>query len=246
MQSYWLDVSGPLVQWYHRCMSFIGPRLDVQDLGHERLKSLLYCNHSIDINADLPNYEMFSQKLYELRGAEDGTSMDEAQTQRLWLSLGHVLPYRLPKSFDNERVLCCTSGELGGFVGWVPPQALPGDHICLFAGAPFPCVLREDSEGHLRELGDAFIHDLQEWQALGLERDEAWLQASSPEIENAHCAASVQRSAWPATTNVGEQQKKDWLDDIERAFKIEGIPWLPVSEAWNAWKEKNMPWIRLQ
>ncbi|KAK5124302.1 hypothetical protein LTR85_002005 [Meristemomyces frigidus] len=65
--------------------------------------------------------------------------------------------------FDLTRVLARTSDH---HVGWIPERSRVGDRICLFAGAPFPFVIRDIGEGYYELIGDAYIQ--------GIMNGEAW------------------------------------------------------------------------
>ncbi|KAG9232006.1 heterokaryon incompatibility protein-domain-containing protein [Amylocarpus encephaloides] len=50
----------------------------------------------------------------------------------------------------------------GGYLGWVPKTALPGDLICVFDGARLPYVVREREAGRCVLVGECYIHGVME------------------------------------------------------------------------------------
>ncbi|KAK5726143.1 Non-essential glycogen phosphorylase [Elasticomyces elasticus] len=68
---------------------------------------------------------------------------------------------------DKNRLLCDLETDSGIDIGWVPKLARPGDKLCIFAGAPFPFVLRDLGDGCFTLLGDAYLAISSLKQALG-------------------------------------------------------------------------------
>lgn len=63
--------------------------------------------------------------------------------------IGHIVQ-------DGRRDIC-----------WLPKNANVGDRLCLFAGAPYPFVLRPFENGHYTILGDAYLAKTTLVEALG-------------------------------------------------------------------------------
>lgn len=65
------------------------------------------------------------------------------------------------KSMECTGRHFCISEE--GYVAWIPPQAQPGDEICVFEGSHIPFVIRRVDEGldgrnSYRLIGDCYVH----------------------------------------------------------------------------------------
>lgn len=58
-----------------------------------------------------------------------------------------------------------------GLVGLAPPQALPGDIIAIFLGAPIPQVLRK-YDGHYELVGECYVHGVMSGEVLADLREE--------------------------------------------------------------------------
>lgn len=65
--------------------------------------------------------------------------------------------------WTSGRVFCATNAR---YLGWVPRGALPGDIVCIFAGAEVPHILRHDGDGYYQILGDCYIHGIMEGEAM--------------------------------------------------------------------------------
>jgi hypothetical protein len=78
----------------------------------------------------------------------------------------HQLAHRR-KIFIDER----------GSFGWVSDQAKTGDVLCVLLGCNVPILLRQDGQEEYTFIGEAYVHQLMEGQAIdALERDEVKLQ----------------------------------------------------------------------
>lgn len=74
----------------------------------------------------------------------------------------------LPEIFADAKFVKCTGRRFcisqEGYVAWIPPQAQPGDEICVFEGSHIPFVIRRvdggrDSRNNYRLIGDCYVHD---------------------------------------------------------------------------------------
>lgn len=71
-------------------------------------------------------------------------------------------------NIDLTQVMATTAD---GHIAWVPPGTERGDRLCLFAGAPFPFVVRPARDGCYELIGDAYVQ--------GIMYGEAWPQDES-------------------------------------------------------------------
>lgn len=74
-------------------------------------------------------------------------------------------------NLDCTRIMAWTDN---GEVGWVPARTEPGDQVCIFAGAPFPFVIRSIDDEFYELLGDAYMHGIMHGEAMP--QDEAELE----------------------------------------------------------------------
>jgi hypothetical protein len=63
----------------------------------------------------------------------------------------------------SGRAFCSTKSR---FLGWVPRGAVAGDLVCVFGGAEVPYVLRLNTDGSYKLLGDCYIHGIMESEAM--------------------------------------------------------------------------------
>ena len=63
---------------------------------------------------------------------------------------------------DTRRIFSSQKGYLG--VG--PEEAREGDLICIFLGGEVPFVLRTDGHGHYRLIGECYVHDIIDKEAM--------------------------------------------------------------------------------
>lgn len=67
---------------------------------------------------------------------------------------------------------------------WVPPDAEKHDRVCVVAGASFPFVLRELSNGYAKVVGDAYLANTTLKQALGGGSTSRWDEDIYEEVDH--------------------------------------------------------------
>lgn len=71
------------------------------------------------------------------------------------------------------------------YLGLAPPQALPGDVIVIFLGAPVPHVLRKYG-GHYRLVGECYVHGFMGGEALAVLRKEITQKVPGHRVRPSH------------------------------------------------------------
>lgn len=167
---YWTRTVPDLVTWFGRCRHFITQHLgkeaddttmlEIMTAGDDREFEFMFLT------------EMDMPPLEEFRSHAQETEV-QADPDRLYAVLKPFLTYASPDSHDLEFCLAAAETDTGVQFAWVPPTVAADDQLCIFAGAPFPFIGRETEDGSFRLLGDAWIHGVKEWQALGM-LSETW------------------------------------------------------------------------
>jgi hypothetical protein len=131
-------------------------------------------------------------------------------------------------SMEHRMKLCHFMTEAGPRFGWVPSEARVDDELCYFAGAPFPFVVRQVVGTDSKTIvGGAWLHDVPQWQAIGMSIRE-WQELMS--------------SLGPAAGVVSSR----FADMIYRQL-VDGSPARErYKEKIREWEVANMGWIKFQ
>ncbi|RMY47952.1 hypothetical protein D0865_08373 [Hortaea werneckii] len=98
----------------------------------------------------------------------------EAQNNQLLSN--RIIPFMMSSQvdgLDRDRKIGDIVQDGRRDIGWLPKNANLGDRLCLFAGAPYPFVLRPLKNGHYTILGDAYLAKTTLVEALGGEVDRS-------------------------------------------------------------------------
>ncbi|GAB1733566.1 hypothetical protein NU195Hw_g3221t1 [Hortaea werneckii] len=98
----------------------------------------------------------------------------EAQNNELLST--RIIPYMMSlevDGLDRDRKIGQIVQDRRRDISWLPKNANVGDRLCLFAGAPYPFVLRPLESGHYTILGDAYLAKTTLVEALGGEVDRS-------------------------------------------------------------------------
>jgi hypothetical protein len=143
-------------------------------------------------------------------------------------ALGPIWGWGSEPRMEERRVLCSFPTARGIRFGWVPPDSRSDDELCYFAGAPFPFVVRRVDGSDARVLiGDAWVHDVLEWDA----------RVPDPVRQD------MMASLWPHPTNLSRPLLINWMER-----QVARDPWSVdrVLKMVEQWEEANMGWITLQ
>ena len=67
-----------------------------------------------------------------------------------------------------------SKGELDGYFGLCPPETKAGDFICILYGCSVPVVVREEKDGHVRLIGESYVHGMMDGEAVVEFREKTW------------------------------------------------------------------------
>lgn len=148
----------PKVQeWYNVCRAFVAQVLcaDACDDYEDALDLIFSCGIG---NIAFPGDQMTTSN-------EGGSYWSEPYRDRRRISLIQAVVegmaynisgnWNISQHVDRGRQLCTIVTHNGDTdVAWVPTSAQMGDTVCVFAGAPYPYLVREASEGRYMALGD--------------------------------------------------------------------------------------------
>lgn len=98
------------------------------------------------------------------------------ETQNNQLLSSRIIPFMMSlkvDGLDRDRKIGHIVQDGRRDVAWLPKNANVGDRLCLFAGAPYPFVLRRLKSGHYTILGDAYLAKTTLVEALGGEVDRS-------------------------------------------------------------------------
>lgn len=156
-------VTSYLLPWYYKCHSFTCCNRDTDKVSRREFRILLRHGFrppdwTLPFDGELRSTLDKGSVIHNL---QNGTQVEARQIYddlKVFLRLD-VCSYRI----DLTRIMARTAE---GHLGWVPKRTRPGDRICLFAGAPFPFIIRDAGSGYYEIVGDAYIH--------GIMSGEAW------------------------------------------------------------------------
>ena len=159
-----------LVQWYWRCKSF-AQRYAVDPKLHDSFDGLLLCRRDRMAGETTLGPTRQRTAFYDaapckrlveavLNREDRATELDDIM--KLWYSL------QIEEDADTGRLLCHLIGDGFEDIAWVPKTAQVGDTFCIFAGEPYPFLLRERDKGRFTMLGDTFLATVSLLQALGM------------------------------------------------------------------------------
>lgn len=173
--TYWEMVNLKVIPWYHRCRAFILRSCEA-DYSEIEFRQILHQGliHSYR-TFEYPPLERFNTHLSGLlaENPKDPDANDHSH-DLLYHRLVPVLSWQSSRFHDRRRLLCRTES---GHIGWMPTTARTGDVICVFAGAPFPFLLRDDGDNHYKLIGDAYIHGIMKGEAMPEDRSELeWIK----------------------------------------------------------------------
>ncbi|KXT15329.1 hypothetical protein AC579_2825 [Pseudocercospora musae] len=111
-----------------------------------------------------------------------------------------MLPDGLP--YDRDRRLCTVVGIMGRRPAWKPPQAMSGDKVCQFSGAPFPFIVRDNPDGSCALVGDSYVQGVH-----------------GPELSGADMPTPI---ATVADSHTSEAAMHSWLPSEDRTMLVFG------------------------
>ena len=177
---------GTFRSWYKRCAAFANPVLREIDFDMA-LMDFLICGY-----VPKASYE-HSEEHYNLLVAEveSTVGLSPSELESTWdFTLNNFTGVAFDSGhhdcLDRGRLLCHSEGEGGQDICWIPKHSQVGDQLCVFAGCPFPFVVRSNNDGTYKLLGDAYTARVTLVQALGGEdtniRSYACLEEKRPEF----------------------------------------------------------------
>jgi len=180
-------------------------------------------------NTDIIN-DAVSSDLYHVVSSREELPPDVfkviAEVQSI---LGPIWRWGIEPRMEDRRVLCSFATTRGIRFGWVPPNSRPDDELCYFSGAPLPFVVRKvDGSDAKALIGDAWVHDISEWEARSLTEPvrREILAAFWP------YTTSLYWSRFPRTMERLIMRTQDGRERAMRMFQL--------------WEEMNMGWITLK
>lgn len=166
------DSLSSMSQWYLRCRKFLRSDHD----GHiteDSIADLLICGqqHFEPSTSFRDDFAL----IWEAFSAAWGDLPDAPNAIR-HTPIGEFLQTAFGKTgqdrcLDRNRNLCLIKTNTGEDFAWVPRSAHEGDELCVFAGCPFPFVVRDSGNSTYQLLGDAYTARTTLIQALGGEDD---------------------------------------------------------------------------
>jgi hypothetical protein len=163
-----------ILSWYIDVCDFLQMDLQMENIHDSRWDSLVQTILGCGIGCKQPNEDQ--PKLFHLlqdRWCLLDITKSEIQLNSLYYYLQPLLISRWARYQDWSRHLCSIAlPELPPIIGWMTQTTSEDDSICYFAGAPYPFILQSKRNGMYKLLGHAWIHGLEEWQALGMPKEE--------------------------------------------------------------------------
>ncbi|KAI1422520.1 heterokaryon incompatibility protein-domain-containing protein [Xylaria sp. FL1777] len=125
----------------------------------ELLWRTLTCNHT-EILRIVPSY--YREWVIAYTDLIRGGFQAEKDAVRTWLPRAQQIESGIAYFAKGRRF----AGTDGGLIGWVPEETIEGDMIVILYGGKVPLVVRHDSEGKYRLIGECYIHGLMDGKAI--------------------------------------------------------------------------------
>lgn len=159
--------------WYSTCYKIVGDAF----VSTPEFLNFLTCNlGEVPRNRSSHWFDNINEIVPILRRTS-GYELDpvlEAQNNHLLSS--RIIPFMMSlqvDGLDRDRRIGHIVQDGRRDICWLPKNAKIGDRLCLFAGAPYPFVLRPLNSGHYTILGDAYLAKTTLVEALGGEVDRS-------------------------------------------------------------------------
>lgn len=226
-----------LIRWHARCRAFLKQRAYVDSRSADSEEAKLDAVFSCDKVKDgaFLDEDTISQWLAMMPDSENHLDIRLIYQQLKLYITGYPL--------DRDRVLCTADCNSHTKAGWVPSSAKVGDRLCQFVGSPYPFVIRARDDGSFSLLGDAFLAEMSEPEALGMNYAE-W-KSMVDRIQG--CDASLK--AWMQSEDriaMKSQHRDTDLSRLDERMKLARQDSIDLLKGLYQSSDSNHDWIRLR